>query len=410
MHDYDGDPHIEPDRSRIPIDDWQPPLILRTPHDEISGPYDPMTSHDPDMPAKPQALGIFAGDGSRYPGRAHALFHVIPQELRVDRAWCVWSYQYDVAGCRWRKPPYIPSNGGKARKYRASAKKPQYWVSITRANHAMCSDEEQQYDGVGRFFSAEDPFVVIDLDYCFDEAGRLSIWAADVLAIFPGAYVEYSPSGCGLKLWTRGGLPGPGRKVGRLGPYGTGAVEIYDRDRYFTVTGVPYGEPIRVITDGSAAVLTLYERLDGRGPDSPARGAGGRSPVRPAGDVAVGIGSPGSGVLPDDVVIAKARRTYPEFGALFDSGELSLYGNDWSRGDAALIKLIAFYACKDREQILRVFGRSALANREKWANRPDYREATISAGLAGMTGHYDPKYRSGPPAAVRGSSQLGGGA
>ena len=339
---------------------------------------------------RPRSLGSFAGNFPD-PLSLDEFERRIPWELQKYQNWCVWMFEYDPDNDRWKKPPYVPFPGRRIGFYPASATKSQNWVAFAAAYAAAIGDPDALVEGLGRFFSADDPFVGIDLDDCFDEDGNLHPWAAEILAMFPGAYVEYSPSGRGLKLWTRGKLPGRGIKVTGLGPDGQGAIEVYDRERYFTVTAHPYGPTVRVIADGSAAVLALYERLGG--------GVGGKAGAAVQGGPRValrrpGVAAPGSAVLTDDQVIAKARAAYPEFGRLFDSGDLSGHANDWSRADAALLKQIAYFARGDRDQIERVFGMSALAQREKWADRPDYRERTIDAVLAGMTKFFDPAFRS----------------
>jgi hypothetical protein len=54
-----------------------------------------------------------------------------------------------------------------------------------------------------------------------------------------------------------------------------------------------------------------------------------------------------------------------------------------------LCSIIAFYT-DDPAQIERLFNKSALANRAKWTERPDYRERTIAFALASQTELYTP--------------------
>ena len=53
------------------------------------------------------------------------------------------------------------------------------------------------------------------------------------MARFCDTYAEISPSGQGIKIWAKGRLPSGGTAF----YIGDGRVEIYDRARYFTVTG-----------------------------------------------------------------------------------------------------------------------------------------------------------------------------
>jgi putative DNA primase/helicase len=82
---------------------------------------------------------------------------------------------------------------------------------------------------VGFVFSEHDPFIGIDLDKCRDES-----WALDLVASC-STYTEITPSGNGFHLIGLGVMPGGG---GRR----KGAIEIYDRRRFFTMTGAVFGE------------------------------------------------------------------------------------------------------------------------------------------------------------------------
>lgn len=98
------------------------------------------------------------------------------------------------------------------------------------------------FSGIGFVFSEDDPFVGIDLDGCRNpESGQVSEWAREVILRF-NSYAEMSPSETGVKIFCRGKLPlASGRsvklkdapKVSIKEP----AVELYDRLRYFAVTG-----------------------------------------------------------------------------------------------------------------------------------------------------------------------------
>lgn len=73
-------------------------------------------------------------------------------------------------------------------------------------------------------------------------------------------------------------------------------------------------------------------------------------------------------------------------------GDTSRYNNDHSAADLALCTQLAFWTGGDAERIEQLFERSGL-NREKWQERSDYRERTISLGIATCSGnYYDPLY------------------
>lgn len=84
--------------------------------------------------------------------------------------------------------------------------------------------------------------------------------------------------------------------------------------------------------------------------------------------------------LSDEEVINHIRhsRKCQLFTVLFDSGDIINYGNDRSCADYALMSILPFWTNGDKEQMERIFNMSALAQRDKWQNRPDYRERTIN--------------------------------
>src|SRR5215212_5724369 len=90
--------------------------------------------------------------------------------------------------------------------------------------------------------------------------------------------------------------------------------------------------------------------------------------------------------LTDEEVIGLARgaRNSPKFEALW-RGDRDGYDSP-SEADQALISLLAFYT-QDENQLDSLFRRSALC-RDKWTNRPDYRQSTIEKALSNLTDTY----------------------
>ncbi len=149
----------------------------------------------------------------------------ISDELRALPQWVVWRYQ-ERDGKRTKIPHKAVGWG------LASSIDPTTWATYEQAVEAC---RRHRHDGIGFVFSPDDPFTGIDLDNCRDpETGELAPWAAEILALFPGAYAEASPSGTGAHVITRGAAPHNGKRA-----YQGGAVEVYDRARFFTITGAP---------------------------------------------------------------------------------------------------------------------------------------------------------------------------
>ncbi|HWQ56663.1 MAG TPA: phage/plasmid primase, P4 family [Bryobacteraceae bacterium] len=116
----------------------------------------------------------------------------------------------------------------------------------------------RRFAGIGFVFSSEDSYVGIDLDDCL-EGGQLKPWAQSIVQKLADTYMEISPSGNGIKIWAKARLAGPGKKA----PHHDGAIEIYDRGRYFSVTGRVFnGAPMQV-KNHQADVNRLYALLTG---------------------------------------------------------------------------------------------------------------------------------------------------
>src|SRR5262245_14624283 len=140
-------------------------------------------------------------------------------ELSGRPQWVVW-FPSEHEG----RPPKAPFDAKSGRP--ASHSDPRTWAS-----HAAALEFSENYEDAGQGFvlSARDPYVGIDLDACVDrEPGEVAPWAREIVEALR-SYTEVSPGGAGLHIWLRGTLPAGGRR--------RGTVEMYDRERYLTVTG-----------------------------------------------------------------------------------------------------------------------------------------------------------------------------
>lgn len=143
---------------------------------------------------------------------------------------------------------------------------------------------------------------------------------------------------------------------------------MYDRTRFFTVTGHRLHDTPGTITDGQDAIAELYRRTFG--------------PTDPA-DVFPAMDHLGQGVgvdLSDQELLERAMTAGngDKFARLW-VGDTRGYASD-SEADLALCSLLAFWAGPDEERIDRPFRQSALC-REKWIRQADYRESTIRRAL-----------------------------
>lgn len=153
----------------------------------------------------------------------------IPDELREISQWVLWRV-CEKDGHK-TKLPFQP-NGSMAK-----SNDPETWVTFEKAIRVYALGS---WDGIGFVFSEEDPYCGIDLDGCRDpQTGIVSEWAKKIILDF-ASYAEVSPSETGVKLWIRGGWSHAGNKQLLEVPVTsdkTPAIEVYDRLRYFAVTG-----------------------------------------------------------------------------------------------------------------------------------------------------------------------------
>jgi hypothetical protein len=152
----------------------------------------------------------------------------VPAELQSFRQWVAWRYKQSKDKSRG-KPTKVPINPitGRHASSTDTATWSDYQAAIRGAVQFRCS-------GVGYVFSDSDPYSGIDLDDCRDpETGRIQAWAWEIIHAL-NSYTEVSPSQTGVKIWVRGKLTPDAHK---RTAYHNGEVEMYSRERFFTVTG-----------------------------------------------------------------------------------------------------------------------------------------------------------------------------
>jgi primase-polymerase (primpol)-like protein len=171
----------------------------------------------------------------------------IPPELILRRQWVFWRHEE-----RDGKLTKVPITG---QGYHASVTNPDHWSSFEYLTEFLRKRPDFAA-GTGFVFTPEDPFSGIDLDHIWQsDADEGASWAMGILSQFADTYQEASPSDTGLKIWCRAQAPRCGRW-----PVAAGAIEVYDRARFFAVTGRHTGS--LTITDHQADVEALVANLD----------------------------------------------------------------------------------------------------------------------------------------------------
>jgi putative DNA primase/helicase len=193
-------------------------------------------------------------------------YGAVPRELRDLDQWVLWK-----TARRDGKATKVPCQAT-AGAMNASSSDPTTWSDFDAAVD-FASDPRNGAAGIGFVFSKDDGYVGVDFDGCL-EAGGIADWAAPwIKQLASGFYAEVSPSGNGLKFWLKGKLPGTGGKRKIEGRDHTG-IEVYDKGRFFAVTGNAFGGPCREIRDHQPFIDRLYawvkERPARLSPPSPA--------------------------------------------------------------------------------------------------------------------------------------------
>jgi len=281
----------------------------------------------------------------------------IPAELQERPQWVGWSVTTIVTGKgrnrteRLTKTPIDVKRGSA----RADVTNP---ADHNPFDAVLANSQRFKFYGSGFVFTTNDPYVGIDLDKCRDpETGVVEPWALAIIEAF-NTYTELSPSGTGLHLIGRGSIPGDRNRTGRI--------ELYDRARFFTMTGQPL-DGYEQIADCQDALDVFYAETFPAKPTTP----------RPAASMMLS--------LDDREITDAARRINPKFSRLFDSGDTGGYPSH-SEARSALIYLLAGYS-KDPAQLERLFQASSLYREDKW---PRERDRLIDAALRDVTWQYEP--------------------
>ncbi|MCL4796479.1 MAG: hypothetical protein KJZ84_18085 [Bryobacteraceae bacterium] len=303
-----------------------------------------------------------------------------PPDLVTAPQWCCWNIGTDKQG-RPTKLPFRPDGR------KASSNNSATWASFEDAARAFDADP-QSFLGLGFFFAPNDSFCGIDLDASLDEDGHPLPWAEEVISRFRDTYAALSVSGRGLHILCNAKLPDRGRNYYVPGapasPEGKRAqIGVFDKERFFALTGQPYGMGPLVIRDHQDDVDWLLSQM-----------------VKPTKRK---VGSmPSSNHVPpglaDDELLHRARQAKngPKFAALWDGDWQGAYGSH-SEADAALCAMLAFWCGPDEARIDAMFRRSGLC-RDKWIDREDYRNSTINGALEQTTEYYRPSAKQPPPA------------
>ncbi len=275
-----------------------------------------------------------------------AAFKKIPNVLHALPQWVCWRAESQKQKNKLTKVPYNPVTGK-----RASSTDPATWQTYVEAVGAF---KAGGYSGIGFVFTDNDPYAGIDLDKIRNpETGEVEPWARDVVTRL-SSYSELSQSGEGFHVIVKGKIHGGRRRKGN--------VEMYDRGRYFCMTGERLSSTPSTIEERQEILNELYsEHLEVPEPALAAQRV-----------------SPNTNTPCDRELIEKASaaKNGANFANLWQGNWESAGYNSQSEADAALLGSLRFWTGGDKARSFTMFSQSGL-NRDKWS-REDYRERTWS--------------------------------
>lgn len=282
----------------------------------------------------------------------------IPQYLKDNGQFCNW--RYELRDGSQTKVPYMSGT-----KRKANVDDPTTFVAFDTAASAT------GYDGIG--IRVCDRIVGIDLDHCMEE-GKLLPWAQEIVDRFGATYIEISPSGEGIRIFSL--LPNGFEYDTQTYYIKKGNIEVYipgRTNRFLTVTGNTINGA--EVTETAEALVWLLDTYMLR-------------PIPPTPAVA----APSESYLSDDEVISKATssKNGEKFTRLWN-GDITGYKSQ-SEADAALVSILAFWCSGDKAQMDRLFRQSGLM-REKWDSlrgADTYGNISIEKAVSRMTDYYKP--------------------
>lgn len=299
------------------------------------------------------------------------LLENLPDELTRIPRWVVWRYEWRD---RWTKPPFQP-NGKRAAVNRDS--------SLNSFPTICAAYATGEFAGIGFALAKDGGHSGVDLDDVRNPTtGELEPVARAIVDAL-NSYTEVSPSGRGLRIFTRGAIPIPQGKDGQKVKVKSRdekslvTIEAYNAGRYLTLTGQKLdGTPseINERTDELATFHALYF-----------------TPKERSNSLSVSPVSAPQSVqsLDDKTLVEKATRARngARFRALWH-GDISAHGDDRSAADFALLTSLRFWTQADGGRMDALFRSSGLM-RPKWDEihgGQTYGELTIANNLKANAG------------------------
>ena len=293
-------------------------------------------------------------------------YESIPQSIRTEPIFLLYKTVPKPNG-KLDKVPYQP-NGRKA-----SSTDPETWCTFAEALDVYRSGN---FTGIGLILVP--PLFCIDLDNMRDKAtGELHPIAQKITQDVRG-WIEASVSGTGIHIFGFCDSDFQHTKHKWIDEHSEErGVEIYQAKRFIALTGNKLEGSAEDLDGLTEEVETVYNEYIGPHYEN----QNDVKAYRPTG-AALDIG--------ERLKLAYESKSGQKIRQLM-AGDRTDYANDHSSADLALAKHLAFWLDNNPVLIEEAFGRSELANRDKWRDRVDYRERTIKEATTTTTEVYRPR-------------------
>ena len=295
------------------------------------------------------------------------MYEKIPDELKRCPQWVCWRSEPDPKSHSGiKKIPVNPKTGGQAMSNNLET-----WSDFQTAVTAS-----RDYSGIGFMFSGSGYFGV-DLDDCLPEIDGFYRGEKNFVSDFVDglkSYTELSQSCHGLHIICRGSLPEGARRRGKF--------EMYDKGRYFIMTGNPLDpDAVLPVVDCTESIKPLHSKY--LSADKPKKSVS--VPAVSMSEIPVNM------AVSEIIEKAFASKSGDKFRRLF-SGDFSDYPSQ-SEADMAFCNMLAFWCGRDTEKMDDIFRQSGLM-RDKWDRKQSgstYGKLMLKKAVDNCTEVYKPQ-------------------
>lgn len=168
-------------------------------------------------------------------------------EIKERKQWLVWRLQGDRKRCCNRWGEYCGSTDE------------HYYMTW---DEAKAVSERLNVQGPAFCFTADDPYVGIDIDDSLIEYNQPKEWVLPLLERFKKTYLEVSPGLHGIKIYAKGKKPDG---YGSCTLCEDGAIEVYEFGRFFTFSELDFYPCSQEVTDCQAEIDWLFATYFQRG-------------------------------------------------------------------------------------------------------------------------------------------------